>query len=109
MKNLLLEVSQLELMKLWAELNEAWHGINGFGGDTAEIYSYRLQPYSPMARTGNIQRGILCHNAAYALVNLVEIFCGEYKCAATIDNVPPRKWQDEIDIFDHRAHVRIKK
>ncbi len=110
MKNLLLEVSQLELMKLWAELNEAWHGINGCGGDTAEIYSYRLQPaHSSETKTGNIQRGILCHNAANALVNLVEIFCDEHSCAATIDNIPPRKWQYEIDIFDHRAHVRIKK
>ena len=115
MRNLLLEVSQLELMKLWAELNEAWHGINGFGGDTAEVYSYRLQPYSPMAHganetdIGNIDKRILCSNAANALVNLVEMFCHEYNCTATIDNIPPQRWKYEIDIFDHRAHVKIKK
>lgn len=115
MRNPLLEVNQLELMRLWAELNEAWHGINNYGGDTAEIYSYRLQPYSPMAHgpgkteIGNIERRILCDNAANALVNLVEMFCDEYNCTATIDDIPPRKWQYEFTAFDHRAHVKIVK
>ena len=115
MRNQLLEVSQFELMKLWAELNEAWHGVNGFGGNTAEIYSYRLQLYSPMAHgpnrtgTGDIEKRILCHNAACVLVDLVEMFCHEYSCTATIDNAEPRKWQYEIDTFDHRAHVKIEK
>lgn len=38
-----------QALGVWSDLEQAYFGQNGFGGDTAEIYAYRLQPYNPFA------------------------------------------------------------
>ncbi len=106
-------------MTLWAELNEAWHSINGYGGNTAEIYSYRFQRYSPMAHgsnrteTGDEKLKSHYRQAASSLVDLVELFCTIYDCNAAIDNMKPNSWKHEIDTglreYSHRAHVKIER
>lgn len=45
--NAILTVSTHQLMQIWGELVEACHGVHGFGGHVAEIYAYRLTPYTP--------------------------------------------------------------
>ncbi len=115
----MLLVSPLEFAKLWGELIEAYHGCNGFGSDTAELYSYRFQRMNPIVHTDSMKD---CEQrreaewghyfqAARCLHSLVEVFCSEMGCSATIDGVDPEEWIDAMacnqDRFDHRSHVRI--
>lgn len=118
--NPLVEVSQIELLRIWGELVESYHGVNGHGGDTAELYACRFQRYSPMIHGGHdltsnqlrLKAGV-DRNAAFALVALVEEFCREYNCSAEIDGIDPAIWCKEISFnqraFDHRAQVKVKR
>lgn len=118
--NPLAAVPTIELMKLWGELVEAYHGVNGFGGHTAEIYSYRLQRYDPSVhrridRDGAYNDKSKTHYtcAAHALCALLYEFCSAYNCDAEIEGLKVDDWckltvQGDI-VFDHRAHVRIKR
>lgn len=36
-----------QALSIWSELEQAYYGDNAYGGDTAEIYAYRLQPADP--------------------------------------------------------------
>lgn len=115
----LLFVSPLQFATLWGELLEAYHGINGFGGDTAELYSYRFQPYSPTVHSSAVYDGKLKDEAkadhfgraANALLSLCYQFCYEYDCDCEIDGMTPTKYSNYVNsdelTFDHRAHVRI--
>lgn len=40
-------VSMIQALSVWSELEQAYYGDNGFGGDTAEIYAYRLARQTP--------------------------------------------------------------
>lgn len=107
---MLLDVPTLELMKLWAELVEAYHGHNGYGGDTAELYACRFQRNDPRLAHENMRDEARRENgiaSAPDLVELVELFCEEYDCAALIDGHAPTEWSKMVQCFDHRAHVKI--
>jgi hypothetical protein len=36
------DISLLQALDIWSELEQAYHGTNPYGGDTAEIYACRL-------------------------------------------------------------------
>jgi hypothetical protein len=40
-------LSMTQALSIWSDLEAAYYGKNGFGGDTAEIYIYRAMPYDP--------------------------------------------------------------
>lgn len=40
-------LSMLQALGIWDDLLEAYHGVNRYGGDTAEIYGYRLSERCP--------------------------------------------------------------
>jgi len=42
-------MSMVQALSVWMELEDALHGENGYGGDTAEIYIYRFMAYRPGA------------------------------------------------------------
>ena len=117
--NPLIEVSVIELLKLWGELIEAYHGVNGFGGNVAEIYAYRFQRYSPLAHTqpvyemGQEELHVINLKAGNSLVALVEEFCNQYECKAMIDKIEPETWCRRLNSglieFNHRAHVNVRK
>jgi len=43
----MIDVSIRQFASVWSELEAARFGKNGFGGDTAEIYIYRVMPRCP--------------------------------------------------------------
>ena len=67
----LLTIPPLELAQLWAELVESWHGVNSYGGDTAELYPYRFQRYNPAAHRGDSEPA----NAAMQDVERLACLC----------------------------------
>lgn len=113
--NALMTVSLLALVGVWGELVEAYHGVNRYGGNTAEIYAYRLMPYSPTAHTHGSKRhmNVVASQAAHALCAIVDEFCMQYECHAKIDALPIEEWCLRVihgaHVFDHRCHVRIAK
>lgn len=115
----LLTMPPLELAKLWGELVEAYHGKNGFGGDTAELYSYRFQRMNPQLHAAKIddedRRDEIewehYFAAGRALLSLLQQFCMDHQCSTTIDGIEAEEWAESIACdnhrFDHRAHVKI--
>jgi hypothetical protein len=90
-------------LSLWTELVEAYHGINGFGGDTAEIYAYTLMPfsYAPDAFAEGQQAG---------LRRLIAI-CQEFErlmiCKLLLDGFSLAEWQVNAFAFKHRVHIKV--
>ena len=103
------------MMKLWGDLVECYHGVNGYGSDTAEIYAYRLQSYSPVVHNGGLMTELKAERAAdlnaiaaNALASLCEEFARQYDCKVEIDGHEIGNWLSLVtDQFDHRAHVKV--
>lgn len=113
--NALMTVSPFTLVTIWADLVEAYHGVANCG-EMAEIYAYRLMPYSPRAHAQGDK--VLAHEiavqAANALCAIVEEFCSDfhYNCVAQIDNLTIEQWCRAHNygggrVYDYRCYVRI--
>jgi hypothetical protein len=105
-------ISMNQVLSIWSELWQAYYGKNGFGGDTAEIYAYRLMPYSPsLHMTGETfkeSNDELRINAVNSLVTLCNKFAKDNDCTIKIDNLPSDRWISVIGReFDHRCHVKV--
>ena len=117
----LLQVCPLELMRLWGELVQAYHGVNSYGGAVAELYAYRFMPYQPTAHTPSSEHSReteLYKTAVYsaqlaageALRDLCALFAKEYFCKVLIDGEMPGCWwtmAGKSGRFGHRAHVEV--
>jgi hypothetical protein len=112
----LLTVNTLELMKLWGELCEARLALNGYGGDTAEIYAYRFMAYDPTAHSEAIKGDMRelaiedCNGlAANCLAALCEEFERAYEVTVEIDGESIKDWlmgRKELP-YNWRAHVKV--
>lgn len=107
----LADVSLRATLHVWGELVEAYHGVNGYGGDTAEVYAYRLMPYLPTEVLNGYQpesapRVEAEAAAARALYVLLRMFQERYECAIAVDGRTLGPWFAR-QRFDHRAHVRV--
>lgn len=99
-----------QVVGIWDELRDAMEGKNGFGGDTAEIYAYRLMPNSPsqvLTREGNKEDIV---RASKSLVEIIDMFRETYGGNFLINGINYRQWQKKYgQTFDHRVHVQFKK
>ena len=108
-------VSQVELMKIWGELVECFHEVNGFGDNAAEIYAYRLKKRDPLAENCG---GTLSDEAAYAsnrgaeiaLVCLLNLFCETFECEVEIDGFGVEDWLAvSPGCWEHRSHIKVNR
>ena len=114
---MILTCSIIEAMKMWGELLECYHGINGYGSTVAEIYSYRLEQYTPTVHNskGNdvFKRELeVTKDAAMSLYSIIEKFCENYECTAMVEGMELSSWKEEIEKGNnlmHRYHVEILK
>ena len=106
----------LELLKLWGELVEAYHGKNGYGGRTAELYAYRFCPDDPRRRGSELHteaRKQADKEAAWiarnSLYDLCKLFAAVYDDAILrIDGREPFDWFQHVDAgFNHRVRVKV--
>lgn len=120
--NALMTVNLLGMLRVWGLLVEAYHGVNGYGSDTAEIYAYHLTRYSSIVHGGAYAIGKLLEqekadnalHAANALCSIIEEFCSEYAdCRVEIDGISLAEWcalcNNRRHVYDHRCHVRVIK
>lgn len=101
------------MLDLWIDFWLAREGDHHYGGHTAEIYAYRLEPYSPsLHREGmkpdKLDKFFHYSKVAQSLVDLLDNFCRKYDCTATIDGRHPAGWlKDHGGHFDWRCYVEI--
>lgn len=114
--NALMTVTPLALVSIWAELVEAYHGVNPYGSDTAEVYAYRLTTFSPRAHSHGDREiaYMIAVQAANALCSIVEEFCSKehYDCEAEISGMSVEEWCNAHNyggggFYDHRCRIRI--
>ena len=112
-----------QILGLWSDFESAYCGKNGYGGDTAEIYTYRLMSENPRrssaapdtwkekAELGDTLR------ASESLFNLLKLFCEMHGCTALIHtgyDSEKRKdftrkagpWMKKV-VQTHRWHITI--
>lgn len=111
MSDALEHVSMDQVLGIWSELWQAYYGKNGFGGDTAEIYAYRLIPYNPSAvvfdsktMMGKQAREEQAKMAGAALYRIIQRFCRDNGCKVKVNDGSP--WH-LLKGFEHRVHVKV--
>lgn len=101
-----------QLLTVWTELILALEGINHFGGDTAEIYAYTLQPDNPVRRLhleGEMKEKAeneAALQAANTLFNVLLHFANKYECKFEIDGRRVGEWLVH-EPFIHRYHIKV--
>jgi len=109
----MMDITMRQALGVWSELESAYNGTNGYGGNTAEIYAYRLQQRDPTAELqnhNNLSEAARKEQAGKAADNLKELIAFFLEthddCTLTIDG---EHWQEAFrDGFYHRCHVRIR-
>lgn len=108
---MILNLSIRQTVDVWCDLDDAYYGHNRFGGDTAEIYGYRLMQYSPGiqfqapgVRAYDVARAEMAEQAAESLSALLTEFC---KIRAVHVEVDGLLFYGSLPPLDHRCHVRV--
>lgn len=103
----MINLSMAEACRLYGELVEAYHGINGFGGNTAELYLYRFgysltdKSLLPSTDAADLAR------ANESLYNLIAFFLKKYdRAVVTVNDRSFGEWVKTAG-FNHRVHVHV--
>jgi len=105
-------LSQMQLLALWVQLEDAYNNVNRYGGDIAEIYAYTLQQHSPMldknTSFGQEARTFAAMQAAESLMAVVKVFQEQRDCKIQIDEKAPKAWYKFVyHKFEHRCHIKV--
>lgn len=110
-------MSMRQALNVWEELVDAYHGRNGYGSDTAEIYAYRLLERSPSAEASasfatELHRKAIeeqASEAAFNLACLLHHFRETHNgVRIAVEGVPFTGVRSTpLDPFDHRVHVKV--
>ncbi len=102
-------LSIAQALDVWADLEDALHGVHNYGGHIAEIYAHRLMPDDPAAHINSKlfeeDRVELMDRAVESLSGLLREFMRRRKCKIQVEGAefpavkPPRtmhRWQVEV-------------
>lgn len=118
--SVILTVPTHQLLQLWGELVEAYHGVHGYGGHVAEIYAYRLMPYTPTCHSGALREDSDTYReatrdvqmkAGAAFVQLCSYFTEHYPATILLDDLSLLEWWDRCVSaggFAHRVHAHVQ-
>jgi len=106
-----------QALSLWSDLEQAYFGKHGYGGDTAELYLYRFMPFSvavtryppeKIADDGPI--GTLLRNtydtANRAMHDLLQLFAESRDARIEVEGLELGGWLRTAR-YQHRVHVRV--
>ena len=117
-------LSMDQALDVWTDLMYAHEGKHGYGGDTAEIYMYRVTAHDPtLARADEAFRETTTYNNAHeasckkstrALYELLLKFERDLECELWIvlgrgDHKRLGPWFIERAPFTHRVHVKVER
>jgi len=101
-----------QALGVWHDLEQALAGKNGYGGDVAEIYAYRLMPPSFKRCTVEemeAQAPVVGRNLTRVLRHFVELHegveIGIEEGRREFRAIDPRV--EELPPFSHRVHLRV--
>ena len=107
-----------QALGVWSELEQAYYNDSSWGGDTAEIYIYRLMPYRPgcyKTVEDALNSPILGEDikeeyrqANRDLHDLLVFFAQQRDVTITVDDRELGKWLKK-DFNTHRVHVKVIK
>lgn len=104
-------ISMLQALTVWSELWQAYYVKNGYGGDTAEIYAYTLQPRCPIMEQPldslpevGIELGLQAAKSLYAILCL---FREKHDCSIEVNGKVLGEWFADTP-FVHRCHVKVE-
>ena len=109
-------LSMIQVLSIWSELEAAYYGKNGFGTDTAEIYIYRAMPYDPTVASlsgvlheSERARSIAGESYDRANESLHALFTHFAKTKNARVEVEGRELDDWLRTarFGHRVHVKV--
>ena len=122
----LANVSLFQALDVWDELVMAYHENNGYGGDTAEIYIYRLMEHHPAIALANkdgapdfaVETATESYQkATAALHELMCLFMKSWNCAISIMETREKGYEVSVghefrelmvkDPITHRVHIRV--
>jgi hypothetical protein len=111
---MVMDLTIRQALDVWSDLEAAYYGKNKFGGDTAEIYAYRLQQRNPTAEasmTGFVKSGFFKESvseqarlAGRNLLALLALFKKTHECRIILSS---RRAELRRDGLWHRCHVKI--
>lgn len=112
-------LSMVQALSIWSDLESAFFGKNGFGGDTAEIYIYRAQRYTP-SLSGADPANVMAYDFSISANNVREAYdnANEALCLLFQHFAETREAYIEVDgralgdwlktaRYTHRIHVRV--
>ena len=103
----MLQLSITQAVGIWDELRNAHLNLNGYGGNVAEIYAYRLMSYRPSMTPANYTVAEMTQ-AAQALLALIQLYQAQYPVVVTIEDLDPVTWCLQFGAqYGHRCHVQV--
>lgn len=115
----MMAISIEQALEIYDELIDAKNGVNGFGGEMAEIYVFRLMPFSPVYSMENEgkcwdeENRMMEKKAAEDFHSLCHIFAKKHSVSININDVDMHQWISKVRSgefrFYHRVHVEVKK
>lgn len=116
----MLELTPKQAMLVFGELIECYYGDHKYGGDSAEIYAYRLAIATPTVSTAlsaaaahATQSGMYLNalqdfgnEAAANLGGICKLFSEAYDAEVSVNG---KNVSDGVDSFTHRVIVTVKK
>jgi hypothetical protein len=108
-------ISLERALDIWSELETAYHNTNGYGGNEAEIYIYKVMPSTPMAdKISCIDDPGICgdmvreayNKANKALFSILNHFSEKRNAIITVEGRTLGEWLINTR-YTHRVHVHV--
>jgi hypothetical protein len=106
-------ISQVQLVTVWSQLEKCLHGTNTYSNDIAEIYASSLFTYVTCCNLpenttfGAEAKRTQTINAEHAMCEICQLFMEMRNCLITIDALTPQEWRDENPGTWMRSHIQV--
>lgn len=108
-------MSMPQALELWSELEQCYYNDNGYGGDTCEIYIYRVCPRSPsieMLGDAAFESEIYGDDTRryyYAACQSIFQICYyyQYHRNCKVELLEGELIDLKTKLFDHRIHLKV--
>lgn len=104
-----MRMTNYQAMMLWDELARAYHGMNSYGGDVAELYISRCMEHSSIF-ANNPDSALVkddLREAGKNIIAVVELFQQRYSCLVTMEEGPLEDLASGE--YTWRVHLKVTK
>ncbi|MFI5297359.1 MAG: hypothetical protein ACHREM_04615 [Polyangiales bacterium] len=100
-------LSMKQTLGIWSELDDAYYGKHSYGGDTVELYAYRLMPNDP---SDSHEPYVAAAQSLRALIALWEELHDDARVLVEGErgSVTVLSWLEK-NTFRHRIHMQVER